>query len=165
MPFHAISVMSTTSTNAIAMLRGGYREVIDWFSEYDSAASNVKKQELASKICRTLRVHMAIQEQIFYPAFLLAIQDPLAYAGAVNDHAATQRLIEQILESSPIDEQFDSQVRLLRDVITQFANEEDCAGGLFAQAQESDMDLELVGLQMRKRQNQLEDDSGRRKLP
>lgn len=157
--------MSTTSTNAIAMLRGGYREVIDWFSEYDSAASNMRKQELASKICRRLRVHMALQEQIFYPAFLRAIRDPREYEGAVNDLATTQRLIEQILQSSPIDEQFDSQVRLLRDVITQFADEEECAGGLFAQALESDMDVELVGLEMRNRQNQLENDSGRQKLP
>ncbi len=156
--------MNITSTNAIAMLRGGYREVIEWFSEYDSASSNIRKQELASKICRRLRVLMAIQEQIFYPAFLQAIPDPLAYKGTVNDHAATQRLIEQILQSSPIDEQFDSQVRLLRDVITQFADEEECAGGLFAQAQESDMDLELVGLQMRQRESQLENDSGRQKL-
>ena len=108
---------------------------------------------------------MALQEQIFYPAFLRAIRDPREYEGAVNDLATTQRLIEQILQSSPIDEQFDSQVRLLRDVITQFADEEECAGGLFAQALESDMDVELVGLEMRNRQNQLENDSGRQKLP
>ena len=75
-------------------------QVLDWFEDYNAAGSNVRKQELASKICRDLQVRIALEQE-------------------ASDHALIAELTAQVLESSPIDELFDSKVRILGDAFAQ----------------------------------------------
>ncbi|MDB6083802.1 MAG: hemerythrin protein [Gammaproteobacteria bacterium] len=143
--------------DAVAFLKQEHRRIAEWFDEYDSARSNVRKQELALRICRELRVHAAMEEDLFYPALLRATDDPVRREMAVlHEHTDSQRLIEQIMQSSPIDELFDSRVRILADVIAQHVEEEECPGGIFEEAEQSGMDLPFLGIQLQVRRHQLE---------
>jgi hypothetical protein len=74
---------------------------------------------------------------------------------ALREHTDAQRLIEQIMQSSPVDELFDSKVRILADVIAQHVAEEECPGGIFDEAEESDMDLQSLGIQLQVRRHEL----------
>jgi hemerythrin superfamily protein len=153
-PHHVLPDIQTI--DAVTLLRQQHRQVAEWFSEYNSARTIIRKQDLALRICRALRVHAAMEEGIFFPALLQATDDPILFEMAVDDHTDAQRLIEQIMQSSPIDEFFDSKVRILADVIAQHVAEEDCSGGIFDEAEESDMDLQSLGIQLQVRRHQLE---------
>src|SRR5687768_1961373 len=56
--------------DAIALLKADHREVERMFSEFEGARSEDRKGELAARICTALQIHAAIEEAIFYPAFL-----------------------------------------------------------------------------------------------
>jgi hemerythrin superfamily protein len=152
--YHNLPALQTI--DAVTLLKQEHRQVTEWFNEYDSARSDSRKQDLALRICRALRVHAAMEEEIFYPALLQATDDPIMFEIAVRDHTDAQRLIKQIMQSRTIDELFDSKVRILADVIAQHVAEEECPGGIFDEAEESDMDLQSVGIQLQVRRHQLE---------
>jgi hemerythrin superfamily protein len=141
--------------DAVSLLKEEHRQIAEWFSEYDSGRSNLSKQDLAWRICRALRVHAAVESDIFYPALLQATDDPIMFEIALREHTDAQRLIEQIMQSSPVDELFDSKVRILADVIAQHVAEEECPGGIFDEAEESDMDLQSLGIQLQVRRHEL----------
>lgn len=86
--------------SAAASLTVRHHRVLDWFEDYNAAGSNIRKQELASRICRDLQVQIALELK-------------------ASDHALIAQLTEQVLESSPIDELFDSKVRILGDAFAQ----------------------------------------------
>ena len=63
------------SADAIALLKADHRQVAKWFAEFDKARNGNRKEKLAAQICRALRVHAQIEEEIFYPAFIAATGD------------------------------------------------------------------------------------------
>ena len=63
------------SADAIALLKADHRQVAKWFAEFDKARNGDRKEKLAAQICRALRVHTTIEEEIFYPAFIAATGD------------------------------------------------------------------------------------------
>jgi hemerythrin superfamily protein len=142
--------------DAITLLKQEHRQIAEWFTEFDSARSDLPKQDLAIRICRALRHHASLEADIFYPALLKATDDPMMFEIAVREHTDAQRLIEQIMQSSAIDELFDSKVRILADVIAQHVAEEECPGGIFDEAEESDLDLQSLGIQLQMRRHELE---------
>ena len=154
----AIAPSLPAVTDAISMLKEAHRQVTEWFAEFASAKSATRKRDLALQICHALRIHMAIEEEIFYPAFLQATDDDVILDGAESDHANARRLINELLSVESMDELDDATVRLLNDVIAQHTDGQECAGGMFVEAEESDMDLEWLGSQLRARQQQLEQD-------
>jgi hypothetical protein len=54
------------SKDAIALLKADHREVTGWFAQFGKAKSKSRKQALAEKICRALKVHTKVEEEIFY---------------------------------------------------------------------------------------------------
>jgi hypothetical protein len=91
--------------SAIASLVERHNQVLDWFELYNAADSNVRKQELASKICRDL-------------------QAQIARGRGATDHVMIAQLTEEVLKSSPIDELFDSKVRILGAAFAQHVESE-----------------------------------------
>ena len=104
-----------------------------------------RKQELATKICKALKVHTTIEEEIFYPAFLEATDEKDIHHEAEVEHNGAKKLIAEIEESSPDDEYFDAKVKVLSEMIKHHVKEEEKPGGMFAEARESDMDLDSAG--------------------
>ena len=81
---------------AAASLMKGHAQVLDWFEDYNAAGSNIRKQELALRICRGLQTQIAMEQE-------------------ASDLVILAQLTEEVLDSSPIDELFDSKVRILGD--------------------------------------------------
>ena len=90
---------------AIASLVERRHQVLDWFEDYNAADSNVRKQELASRICRDLQAQIAREQE-------------------ASGHVIIAQLTEEVLKSSPIDELFDSKVRILGDAFAQHVESE-----------------------------------------
>ena len=135
-------------TDAISVLTADHRRIVECFSDFNSAGSNVRKQELVKSLCRAVRIPAAMEEDIFYPALLRATGDHALCEMELQDHAYARRLLVEIEKSSPLDEMFESRVRLLYDLIEAHVAEQEGPCGTFAAAEESDANLEALGTEL-----------------
>jgi len=66
-----------TYTDAIALLKADHRKVEDLFEKFENARAG-SKQKLAEEICNELKIHTIIEEEVFYPALKVKIEDTAA---------------------------------------------------------------------------------------
>ena len=143
------------SQDAIALLKADHRQVSEWFEQFESTRSDDKKRKLAQQICQALKVHTEIEEEIFYPAFLQATQDKDIHHEAEVEHDGAKKLIAEIEASGPDDDFYDAKVKVLSEYIKHHVKEEEQRGGMFAEARDSDMDLDALGEQLAARKSEL----------
>lgn len=148
--------------DAIALLKADHREVEGLFAQFEKARSDNRKLEIAQKVCMALQAHSAIEEEIFYPAFLEATDETEIHHEAEIEHAGAKNLIAQIESSGPEDEYFDAKVSVLKEMIKHHVTEEEKRGGMFTKSRQADMDLKALGeqLQARKMEYMAEAESG-----
>lgn len=152
--------------DAIALLKADHREVERWFGEFERTKSDERKSELAGEICRALRTHTTIEEELFYPAFLEATGETDLHHEAEIEHAGATHLIEEIESAGPEDDHFEARVTVLQEMIRHHVKEEEKRGGMFSKAQSSSMDLQELGRELKERKLELmgegtEDDEAR----
>ena len=104
------------------------------------------KHQLATKICRALKVHTQIEEEIFYPAAREATEDNDLLDEALVEHAGAKNLIADIEGMAAGDDLYDAKVKVLGEQIHHHVEEEE--DELFPEVEKSDMDLESIGKQM-----------------
>ena len=148
--------MARAKPDAIALLKADHRQVEKLFQQFEKARNAERKEDLATKICEALTVHMAIEEQIFYPAFLESTDDTDLHHEAEVEHNGAKKLIAEIEDSSPDDEYFGSKVKVLSEMIKHHVKEEEQPGGMFSEARNSDMDLDALGEKLAARKAELE---------
>ena len=144
------------SKDAIALLKSDHRQVEGWFADYQKARSDSRKGKLAAQICQALKIHTAIEEEIFYPAFLDATEETGKHHEAEVEHAAAKKLIAEIEDMQPGDDYYDAKVKVLSEMIKHHVKEEEKPGGMFSEARKSDMDLDALGERLNARKQQLE---------
>jgi hemerythrin superfamily protein len=136
-------------------LKTDHRQVEEWFEAFEATKASARKQKLAAQICKALKVHTRIEEEIFYPAFLEATGDKDMHHEAEVEHAGAKKLIAEIEGSGPDDDYYDAKVKVLSEMIKHHVKEEEQRGGMFAEARQSDMDLKTLGEQLAFRKNEL----------
>ena len=147
-------------TDAITLLKADHRQVESLFKQFESTRSDAKKKQLADQICRALRVHTMIEEEIFYPAFLEATEDKEIHHEAEVEHNGAKNLISEIEGSGPQDDYFDAKVSVLSEMIKHHVTEEEKRDGMFGKATQSDMDLTVLGEQLAARKKELQAEGG-----
>lgn len=139
--------------DAIAMLRADHRALSLLFAEYDSARSAARRKALVADICAALRVHGQIEEEIFYPEVMTAVQDPGLVSQATAEHRTVLQLIAQLQVARSGSEPDAATVGLLAASVRRHIG--DANQGLFPQAQASALDLEEIGDRMAARRDDL----------
>jgi hemerythrin superfamily protein len=142
--------------DAVALLKADHREVEDLFEQFGKSRSGAQKERLAAHICSALTIHTHIEEEIFYPAFLEATDDKDMHHEAIVEHEGAKRLIAELHGMKPEDDYFDARVTVLSEMIKHHVKEEEKAGGMFAEAKKSKMDLEGLGDRMSARKMELQ---------
>jgi hypothetical protein len=146
---------SGRTPDAIALLKADHAQVAEWFEEFEGTESESKKTKLAEQICTALTVHTQIEEEIFYPAFMEATEEENLHHEAIVEHDGAKKLIAEIQASGAKDDYFDAKVKVLSEMIKHHVKEEEQAGGMFAEARKSEMDLEALGEQLAARKQEL----------
>jgi hypothetical protein len=131
---------------ALKMLKDDHARVQSLFNQYEKMESDAEKQELATTICQELKLHSALEEQIFYPAVRRAIEDQEVMNEADVEHAGAKELINKIERSSAGESHFDALVTVLGEAIKHHVKEEE--GEMFKQIRKSDLDLDELGERM-----------------
>ena len=133
--------MAEIYKDAIALLKADHRTVEELFAKFEAAKGAAPKRKLAQQICVELKVHTAIEEEIFYPAFRGKIDDDTLDEAYV-EHDGAKVLINDIATGEPSDDFYDAKVTVLSEEIEHHVKEEEARGeGMFAQCRKTDVDL------------------------
>ena len=144
------------SEDGVVLLREDHRSVEKLFKEFEEATGDGRKEKLARQICLELTVHTAIEEEIFYPACEGKIDDDLLKESYVEHDAAKLLIAEIESGEGESDEYFDSKVKVLSEEIQHHVEEEERPKtGLFAQARDSDLDMNELGKKLASRKQEL----------
>ncbi|MCS6627789.1 hemerythrin domain-containing protein [Roseibacterium beibuensis] len=137
--------------DAIAMLKADHRKVEELFEKFEQTNGKATKQKLAEQICLELKVHTAIEEEIFYPACRGKIEDDLVNEAYV-EHDSAKLLINEIEAGGPDEEFYDAKVKVLSEMIEHHVEEEEKRSeGMFSQARSAGLDMDKLADDMRAR--------------
>ena len=148
---------AASKNDAIKLLVADHKEVKALFKDYnkkaEKGASAEVRQALAQKICLMLKVHTQIEEEIFYPAARVTIDDDPLLDEATVEHASAKDLIKQIERMSPDQDLYDAKVKVLGEYIEHHVKEEE--EELFPEVKKSEADLAELGASMAARKKAL----------
>lgn len=139
--------------DAIALLKADHREVKGWFDDYEDLEDDTGKEALSAQICKALKVHTQIEEEIFYPAARAATGDDDLLDEAKVEHAGAKDLIAQIEAMNVGDDLYDAKVKVLGEQVKHHIEEEE--GELFPEARQKNMNLVALGERMGARKKEL----------
>ena len=132
-----------------------FRELFDRAEDADDE----ERAEIGAEICMRLAVHMAIEEEILYPALILATGRDEVNEGIV-EHASGKRLAAEIEQLDGDEELYGAKIHVLGEETIHHIDEED--EELFVEAREAHdkgcIDLDELGRRLRDRQADLYDE-------
>ena len=134
------------SNDAVELLMMDHREAEALFKTYEAQKDNgeiANKHETARKVCAALLIHMALEEDIFYPAARKAKIDDELLNEAEVEHDCARDLIAQLGQLKAEDPMFDAKIKVLSEQIEHHVEEEEKK--LFPKAKQSNLDLQKVG--------------------
>jgi hemerythrin-like domain-containing protein len=147
---------SPNAPDAIALLKEDHKKVSAMFAQYDKLGdkAHAGKLALARKICKELRIHTQIEEEIFYPATraVLPKEDDLLDEAQV-EHDSAKELIRQLDAMQPGDDLFDAKVTVLGEQIKHHVKEEH--EDMFPKVRKTKLDLRELGMRLAFRKEEL----------
>lgn len=143
--------------NAIAILKRDHAAVKELFERFEKNQGRRQIKEVVAEAIRELKVHAAIEEELFYPAVRNAIEDDEGLLEeAHEEHHVAKVLIAEIELMSGEEDNFGAKFYVLAESVRHHIKEEE--GELFPKAMRSGIDLEALGEQMWRRKQQLSEE-------
>lgn len=130
--------------NALELLIAQHDDVEQLFTELEESDDATTKAELFAELADQLAAHAKIEETIFYPA-VMAKQTEDLLLESVEEHLAIKRVLADLLELDPDDDQFDAKLSVMKEQVEHHAREEE-EGELFPKVKRLMSADELDGL-------------------
>jgi len=116
--------------DAIGLLEQDHQTVRKLLRELEeTTARGIKKrEELRSKIAEEVRIHAAIEEEIFYPAFREVAEneeDTKLFFEATEEHGLVHIVLPALEDTDPTADEFGAKAKVLKDLIEHHAEEEE----------------------------------------
>jgi hemerythrin-like domain-containing protein len=114
--------------DAITLLKNDHKALEGLFKKFQKTGEGATKaqRDLADKIVEELTVHMAIEEEIFYPAVREALEEEEdTILEAIEEHRVAKFLLTEIEATDPEDERFRAKVIVLIESTRHHVEEEE----------------------------------------
>ena len=140
---------------ALDLLKEDHDKVKKAFKEFEKLdrEDGEAMQQLVQMVCEELKVHTALEEEIFYPAVREAIDDEDIMNEAQVEHETAKMLIEQLENMGPDDPNFHATFTVLGEYVKHHVKEEE--DEMFPEAKKTDLDLEELAERMKERKTEL----------
>lgn len=145
--------MAVKQQDAIALLKEDHKKVKALLEELEGTSERAVKKRvtLLAQIETELRVHTQIEETIFYPAYRDAVktkEDRKMYYEALEEHHVVKLVLPEIKGTDPSSEPFGAKAKVLKELVTHHADEEE--SDMFPEAKKvlSKEELRTLGAQM-----------------
>ena len=141
--------------DAIALLKQDHASVKKALKEFEKMdhQDTAAMQELVTTVCGELKVHTAIEEEIFYPAVRAAIEDEDLMNEAQVEHQSAKELIAQLENMEPSDPLYAATFTVLGEYVQHHVKEEESE--MFPQVKKAEIDLKALGEEMMARKESL----------
>src|SRR5512140_257769 len=137
---------------AFALLKKDHDTVKDLFDRFENAEGRPAKKKIVDQALAELKVHAAIEEEIFYPAVRRPVgKDTMNEAD--EEHHVAKVLIAELEEMDGQETHYDAKFTVLAENVRHHIKEEE--GELLPKAKEADIDFEALGQAMMKRKAKL----------
>src|SRR5688572_32048342 len=145
----------SNTADAIELLKQDHASVKKSFKEFEKMdhEDTATVQELVTMVCSELKVHAAIEEEIFYPAVRAAIEDEDLMNEAKVEHQSAKELIAQLEGMKPDDPMYSATFTVLGEYVLHHVKEEESE--MFPQVRKAKLDLEELGAKIMERKQQL----------
>lgn len=145
---------TANSADALGLLQRDHLLLAELFREF-SVAAKQQLDPLARRICKLVRIHMQIKEEIFYPATRRALPDEAVLAQIEQQEGNAKRSIMLIESLSSDADAFTAAVTTLAGEIN--SNAAQIERDLFPPLRSSSLDLLSIGLLLIERRDTLMD--------
>jgi hypothetical protein len=115
------------TVKATELLKRQHREVKGLFKEVQSASGAKARKSGMNEIASNLLAHMAIEEEIFYPAVaeLETKKTQELVPEAYEEHHVAKLVIAELPKVDPADERFEAKMTVLEELIEHHVEEEE----------------------------------------
>jgi len=121
-------VPTTTQTDPVALLKQDHKAVQELFDKFEKGRTEATRKKAARQAIEELKVHAAIEEEIFYPAFDAEVgggESHDIYLEAEEEHHVVHVLIGELDAMADDDEHFDAKFTVLAENVRHHIEEEE----------------------------------------
>jgi len=140
--------------DAIDVLKRDHRLVEELFTSFNQAVPQ-QLDPLARRVCKMLRIHTQVEEELFYPYVRRALNDESVIEHAEHEHAEAKQAIVRVESMTSNDSDFKAAVAELNRLVAHHVEEEENV--MFARLREARVDLRALGLTLSERRDTLMD--------
>ena len=139
--------------DAINILKDDHNKVKDLFDKFEKSKTLREKKQIVHEAIMELKIHAAIEEEIFYPALHNKHVDKKILNEADEEHHVAKVLIAELEIMDGTEEHFEAKFHVLSENIRHHIKEEE--GDMFPEARGTDIDFEALGSKMLAKKTQL----------
>jgi hemerythrin superfamily protein len=143
--------------DALAVLERDHRLIERFFADFDQAAPQ-QLDPIGRRICKMLRIHAQIEEELFYPAAHDALRDGTLIDRAEQEHAEAKDAVREVEARTSDAPDYIDRVRHIRGLVEAHVREEE--GELFPKVRETELNLDMLAFALIERRNTLMDVMG-----
>jgi hemerythrin superfamily protein len=135
------------------MLKEDHKNVKDLFDRFEKAKDEETQMQLAKKAMEELKIHSAIEEEIFYPGVRKMVKDDDIMNEAMEEHHVVHMLIDELEQGRLGSDTFHAKFIVLAENVRHHIKEEE--GEMMPKLDREDEALEELGGQMMERKQEL----------
>ena len=159
----ATPLKTEAAPDAVTLLKTDHKEVRKLLDELEDAETGSERKALVERIEREVKIHSTIEEEIFYPAFKAAVEedeDEALFYEAREEHGLVDEIMEKLGRGDPASPEYMARCKVLRDLITHHADEEE--GEMFPCAKKhmEKEQLDELGQRLQARKSELKASGG-----
>lgn len=143
--------------DAISLLTADHEQLLQYFDQIRQLAHEPAlrqcRADLAAKITGLLKLHLEVENTIFYPAAALSRCDESVAIESLFEQDDEQYVIEQLDALSIDDPRYDARVASLAEQLREHVLEEE--NEIFPRLKAARIDMDALGIKIRRRQRGL----------
>ena len=145
--------LTSEENDAIGMLKRDHDRVKTLFEQFETAERKAEKQKIAKQAIQELRVHSAIEEELFYPAVREHLKNGVMNE-ADEEHHVAKLLIAELDAMNADNDHFDAKFTVLAESVRHHIKEEE--NDMLPKARDLPIDFRALGEKMERRRAELQ---------
>lgn len=145
----------TSENHAVAILKKDHDKVKELFDQFEKEKSGPAKTKLIAQAINELKLHAALEEEIFYPTIRKQVGEDLMNE-ADEEHHVAKLLIAELDNLGQGDSHRDAKFTVLAENVRHHIKEEE--NEVMPKAKDMRVDFEKLGAEMLKRKARLQAD-------
>src|SRR5437879_3625683 len=118
-------MVSKIPTNAVELLKADHEKVKELFDQFENTEDRATRKKIVEQACQELKVHSAIEEEIFYPAVRQAIEDQEIMNEADEEHHEAKILVAELESMEGSESHFGAKFLVLAENVRHHIEEEE----------------------------------------